>query len=328
MDKAHRLNEQTHSIHSSKSLAVKHQTKEKIFCPECDSAVTIHDITRGERICTQCGLVLDSNIIDLGPEWRAFTKEQRDLRRRVGSPINYMRSDKGLTTTLGWGFRDGRGRMISTHRRAEIHRMRKWQRRSRQNSSIERNLAIALKEAERLTSQMRLPFSVKDSVAILYRKILSRNLIRGRTIEGIIAAVLYIICRKFHIPITMKEISWHSRINAKPLGRIYRFIMKEFDIDIPTVSPKDFVPRFAEELNLPTRVERYAFRILEAAKQKVIISGKAPTGLAAAALYIASITEGHRSTQREIADVANVTEVTIRNRYKELVNELNLQNLL
>ncbi len=123
----------------------------------------------------------------------------------------------------------------------------------------------------------------------------------------------------------MKEISRHSRIKAKTLGRIYRFIMKEFDIDIPPVSPKDFVPRFAEELHLPTRVERCAIRILEAAKQKLIISGKAPTGLAAAALYIASIIEGHRATQREIADAANVTEVTIRNRYKELVAELNLQ---
>jgi len=325
MNEALLINKQTQPKSSTKSLPVKHHKKEKISCPECATAVTIHDTIRGEIICFQCGLVLDSNIIDLGPEWRAFTKEQRDLRRRVGSPINYMRSDKGLTTTLGWGFRDGRGRMISAHRRAEIHRMRKWQRRSRQNSSIERNLVLALKEAERLISQMRLPFSVKDSVAILYRKILSRNLIRGRTIEGIIAAVLYIICRKFQIPITMKEISLYSRINAKTQGRIYRFIMKEFDIDIPPVSPKDFVPRFAEELNLPTRVERHAIRILEVAKQKVIISGKAPTGLAAAALYIASITEGHRTTQREIADAANVTEVTIRNRYKELIAELNLQ---
>jgi transcription initiation factor TFIIB len=325
MNNASRMNEQTENISSANSLTAKHHKKEKNSCPECASVVSIHDIIRGEIICSQCGLVLDSNIIDLGPEWRAFTKEQRDLRRRVGSPINYMRSEKGLTTTLGWGFRDGRGRMISAHRRAEIHRMRKWQRRSRQNSSIERNLGLALREAERLISQMRLPFSIKDSVAILYRKILSRNLIRGRTIEGIIAAVLYIICRKFQIPITIKEISQHSRIDEKSLGRIYRFIMKEFDVNIPTVSPKGFVPRFAEELNLPKRVERYAIKILEMAKQKLIISGKAPTGLAAAALYIASITRGHQATQREIADVANVTEVTIRNRYKELSAELNLK---
>ncbi len=328
MNEALYMKEETQSIPSPKSSAVKHHIKEIISCPECESTITIYDKIRGELVCKECGLVLDSNIIDLGPEWRAFTKEQRDLRRRVGSPINYMRSDKGLTTTLGWGFRDGHGHMISAHRRAEIHRMRKWQRRSRQNSSTERNLAIALKETGRLTSQMRLPFSVKDSVAILYRKILSINLIRGRTIEGITAAVLYIICRKFQIPVTMKEISRHSRMNAKTIGRLYRLIMKELDIDIPVVSPKDFVPRFAEDLNLPTRVERYAIKILEMAKQKVIVSGKAPTGLAAAALYIASITEGHRTTQREIADVSYVTEVTIRNRYKELVTKLNLQNLL
>ncbi|MFX1538037.1 MAG: transcription initiation factor IIB [Promethearchaeota archaeon] len=294
-------------------------------CPDCGSHNTIWDEKRGEIICRQCGLVLNSNLVDLGPEWRAFTKEQKDQRRRVGSPINYTRSDKGLTTTLGWGFRDARGKMIVPHRRAEIYRLRKWQRRSRQNSSIERNLAVAMTEANRLTSQLRLPNSIKDSVAILYRRILTRNLIRGRTIEGIIGAVLYIICRKFQIPITLKEIACKSRIETKTIGRCYRFIMKEFDIDIPVISPKDFVPRFAEGLNLPIRVERCAIRILDNAHKKLIISGKAPSGLAAAALYIASIIEGHRTTQREVADVVKITEVTIRNRYKELVKELNLQ---
>jgi transcription initiation factor TFIIB len=316
----------------SKSATIPKQTyqisgepSETVVCPECTSRNHIRDSKRGEIICGQCGLVLSSNLIDTGPEWRAFTKEQRDARQRVGSPINFTRSDKGLTTTLGRGFRDGRGRMISAHRRAEIHRMRKWQRRSRQNSSIERNLAIAMTEVERLTSQLRLPYSVKDAVAILYRRILARNMIRGRTIEGIIGAVLYIVCRRGRLPITLKEIARQSRINAKIMGRCYRFIMKEFDIDIPVISPKDFVPRFAEGLGLPAQVERCAIRILEKAHQKLIISGKAPSGLAAAALYVASIVEGHRTTQREVAEVAKVTEVTIRNRYKELVQELDLQ---
>ncbi|MFX1492053.1 MAG: transcription initiation factor IIB family protein [Promethearchaeota archaeon] len=299
--------------------------KDVMKCPDCASQKIIQDERRGEIICAKCGLVLSSNLIDIGPEWRAFTKEQSDLRRRVGSPINFTRSDKGLTTTLGWGYRDARGRLIAAHRRAEIHRMRKWQRRSRKHSSFERNLAVAMTEAERLTSQMRLPHSIKESVAVLYRRILKQNLIRGRTIEGIVSAVLYIVCRKFRIPITLKEIANISRLDAKTLGRCYRFIMNIFEINIPVVSPKDFVPRFAEDLDLPIRVERCAIRILDAAHKKLIISGKAPSGLAAASIYLASIIEGHRSTQREIADVANVTEVTIRNRYKELVNKLNLQ---
>jgi transcription initiation factor TFIIB len=203
--------------------------------------------------------------------------------------------------------------------------MRKWQRRSRQNSSIERNLAIAMTEAERLTSQMRLPHRIMDSVAILYRRILAQKLIRGRTIEGIIGAVLYINCRMYRIPVTLKEIAHFSRIDVKTLGRCYRFIMNRFELEVPVVSPKDFVPRFAEELNLPIKVERKAIKILDSARKKLIISGKAPSGLAAAALYIASIIVGHPTTQRQISQVANVTEVTIRNRYKELVSELNLQ---
>jgi transcription initiation factor TFIIB len=320
---------------NAENTPISHQTTQLVepekasgICPDCGSPNTIRDEKRGEVICGQCGLVLNSNLIDLGPEWRAFTKEQKDQRQRVGSPINYTRSDKGLTTTLGWGFRDARGKMIVPHRRAEIHSLRKWQRRSRKNSSMERNLVVAMIEADRLTSQLRLPHSIKDSVALLYRRILARNLIRGRTIEGIIGAVLYIICRKFRIPITLKEIACISRITTKTMGRCYRFIMKEFDINIPVISPKDFVPRFAEGLNLPVRVERRAIRILDKAHEKLIISGKAPSGLAAAALYIASIIEGHRTTQREVAKVAKITEVTIRNRYKELVRKLNLQTLM
>jgi transcription initiation factor TFIIB len=302
--------------------------KNRTVCPDCSSQSIVRDETRGEIICADCGIVLSSNLIDLGPEWRSFTKEQQDLRRRVGSPMNFMRSDKGLTTTLGWGFRDARGRSVPANRRAEIQRMRKWQRRSRQDSSKERNLAIAMNEVDRLAGQLRLPYSVKDQVALLYRRVLDRNLIRGRTIEGIIGAVLYIICRKLRIPITMKEIARYSRIDAKTMGRCYRFIMRKFEIDIPVISPKDFVPRFVEDLNLPARVERCAIRILESAHKKLIISGKAPSGLAAAALYIAAMIEGKHTTQREIGEVAKVTEVTIRNRYKELVEELNLQMLL
>jgi transcription initiation factor TFIIB len=299
--------------------------EDKSICPDCGSETTIRDKRRGEIICAECGLVISSNLIDLGPEWRTFSKEQQDLRQRVGSPINLARSDKGLTTTLGWGFRDARGRPISASRRAEIHRLRRWQRRSRRDRNTERNLAVAMRESDRLASQLHLHYSIKDFVAVLYRQLLARNLIRGRTIEGVIAAVLYIACRKLRIPITLKEIARNSRMDAKTLGRCYRFIMKKINIDIPVISPKDFVPRFAEELNLPIRVERRAIRILESARKKLITSGKAPSGLAAAALYIASMIEGHHTTQREIGEVAKVTEVTIRNRYKELVSELELQ---
>jgi transcription initiation factor TFIIB len=308
--------------HTTQVTETKRATK---TCPECASDQTVEDNKRGEIICADCGLVLSSNLIDQGPEWRAFTKEESDRRRRVGSPINYARSDKGLTTTLGWGFRDAGGRPIAAHRRAEIQRMRKWQRRSYRHSSVERNLAIAMAEVDRLISQMRLPHSVKDAVAILYRRILSNRLTRGRTIEGIIGAVVYVVCRQFRIPITIKEIARNSRKDAKVLGRHYRFIMKRFELQVPVSSPKDFVPRFVEELQLPPRVERRAISILEAARKKLIVSGKSPSGLAAASLYIASIIEGQRTTQRAIAAVAKVTEVTIRNRYKELVEELDLQ---
>ncbi|MFW9831033.1 MAG: transcription initiation factor IIB family protein [Candidatus Thorarchaeota archaeon] len=324
MDKALRITESTLPTHKAKSLMTRHDAKEKGSCIECGSEIPIRDATRGELICSQCGLVLSSNLIDLGPEWRAFTKEQSDQRRRVGKPINFARSDKGLTTTLGLGYSDASGRAIPANRRADISRMRKWQQRVQRHTSYERNLAVAMTELSRVTSQMNLPNMVKDSVAIIYRRILSNNLIRGRTIEGIIGACIYIACRTHRIPITLKEISHQSRIKAKKLGRCYRFIMQKFDVRIPLMLPQDFIPRFGEALRLHARVQRRAKEILTVARKKQITSGKAPSGLAAASLYIASILEGDHRTQREIADVAEITEVTIRNRYKELVEKLNL----
>ncbi len=294
-------------------------------CTDCGNSHVIRDPTRGELICTNCGLVLDSHMLDHGPEWRAFTSEERDKRCRVGSPTDYTRHDKGLSTTIDWRDRDAAGRKLAPNLRAQIYRLRKWQIRTRVHSSIDRNLARAMSELDRITSQLGVPRTVKEAAAILYRRTVERHLIRGRSIEAMIAACIYAACRLRQVPRTLDEIAHHSRINRKELGRCYRLLLRKLDMRVPVSQPTDFIPRFSQALSLSTRVQGTAINILDAAKAKGITAGKDPTGLAAATLYISSIQEGERRTQREIAAVARVTEVTVRNRYKEMVRVLNLE---
>jgi len=294
-------------------------------CPDCGNTEVVRDPTRGEVICTRCGLVLDAHMVDQGPEWRAFTSEERDRRSRVGSPLSYTVHDMGMSTMIDWRNRDAYGRKLAPSRRAQIYRLRKWQIRTRVHSSIDRNLAYAMSELDRLASQLSLPRTVKEAAAVLYRRALEHKLIRGRSIEAMIAACVYAACRLRHVPRTLDEIAHHSRINRKELGRCYRLLLRELDVRIPIASPTDFIPRFAQTLHLSGRVQRRAAEIIEAARAKGLTAGKDPTGLAAASLYISAIQEGERRTQREIAETAHVTEVTVRNRYKELVRQLNLQ---
>ncbi|MDO8057066.1 MAG: transcription initiation factor IIB [Candidatus Hermodarchaeota archaeon] len=301
------------------------QTESVTGCTDCGNTEVIRDPIRGEVICTNCGLVLDSHMMDHGPEWRAFTSEERDKRARTGSPIDYTRHDKGLSTTIDWRDRDANGRKLAPGLRAQIYRLRKWQIRTRVHSSIDRNLARAMSELDRITSQLSVPRPVKEASAILYRRTVERRLIRGRSIEAMIAACVYAGCRLRQVPRTLDEIAHHSRINRKELGRCYRLLLRKLDMRVPISQPADFVPRFAQSLSVSSRVQRRAIDILDLAKNRGITAGKDPTGLAAATLYIASIQEGERRTQREIANVARVTEVTVRNRYKEMVRVLDLQ---
>ncbi|MDR2544113.1 MAG: transcription initiation factor IIB [Methanobrevibacter sp.] len=299
---------------------VERQTK----CPECGSEDLIGDYERAEIFCTECGLVIDDNLVDMGPEWRAFDHEQRDKRTRVGAPVTYTIHDKGLSTMIDWRNKDIYGRDIPARNRAQWHRLRKWQRKIRISSSTERNLAFALSELDRVSSRLSLPRSVRESASVLYRNALERKLIRGRSIEGVVAASLYIACRRSSVPRTLDEISEVSRVTKKEVGRTYRFLSRELSIKLMPTSPIDYVPRFASELGLSSEAQSRAIEIIEKAMAKGLTSGRGPNGVAAAALYVASVLLTERKTQRDVAEIAGVTEVTIRNRYKELTENLDM----
>ena len=293
-------------------------------CPECNNTVLEYDYERAEIICTRCGLVIDDEIIDQGPEWRAFDHEQQKTRTRTGAPKTYTIHDGGLSTMIDWKNKDIYGRDIPTRNRAQWYRLRKWQRKIRISGAKERNLAFALSELDRSSSKLGLPKSIREDASKVYRDAVDHKLIRGRSIEGVVAAAIYIACRRCHVPRTLDEIAEVSRVTKKEVGRTYRFLTRELNIKLPPTSPVDYVPRFASELGLSGEAQARAIEIINQARANGLNSGRGPTGMAAAALYIASILLNERKTQKEIADVTGVTEVTIRNRYSEITKLLDI----
>jgi len=293
-------------------------------CPECGSTHLIRNYERGEIVCADCGLVITEKIVDSGPEWRAFTPEEKQKRSRVGSPTTLTIHDKGLSTVIDWRDKDAMGKKLEPKRRIEVIRWRKWQIRTRVHSSIDRNLAQAMSELDRISAQLSLPKSVKEEAAIIYRRAVEKGLVRGRSIEAVMAASIYAACRAQKIPRTIEEISKYTRSGRKDVARCYRLLLKETNVKIPLADAETFIPRIISELNLSGSVESKAIEIVRRAKEMALTAGKDPSGLAAAAIYIASLLEGEKKTQKEIAKAAKVTEVTVRNRYKELIKKLKI----
>ncbi len=293
-------------------------------CPTCGSENVVRDYVQNIEICEKCGRVIKEDIKDRGPEWRAFDQEQKENRSRAGPPSTETIHDKGLSTKISWKNRDSRGNNLSPQRKSTIQRLRKWQKRSRISGAKDRNLATALSEIDRMSSQLGLPKSVREEAATIYRTAVNEDLIRGRSIEGISTAALYIACRQKQFPRTLKEIAEVSRVEKKEISRSYRFVCRELDIQIPPVDPTRFVARFGSDLNVSGQVRTKAIELIRKAKEEGLTSGKSPTGTAAGAIYIASLMNDKRRTQKEVAKSTGTTEVTVRNRYKEMVDELGL----
>lgn len=266
---------------------------------------------------------MDEFRIDQGPEWRAFDREQIDKRARTGAPSTFAISDKGLSTMIDWKNKDSNGRNLSENS-AQLARIRKMHNRARIANARERNLAYALSTLHRFSSALGIKKSVKEDSSFIYRQAAKKKLIRGRSIEGMVATSLYTACRRCNVPRTLDEISEVSNVSKKQIGKNHRFLCRELGIKLKPTSPADYISRFGSKLGLSGEIQAKAIEIINQAKEKGLNSGRGPTGVAAAALYIAAVLLGERKTQSEIADVAGVTEVTIRNRYKELSEKINI----
>jgi transcription initiation factor TFIIB len=286
-------------------------------CPECTGTL-VRNAQHGETVCERCGLVVEEDEIDPGPEWRAFDNAEHEERSRVGAPATEMMHDRGLSTSIGRQNRDAYGNRLSNRKRRQIQRLRTWNERFRTRDARERNLKQALGEINRMASGLGLPENVRETASVIYRRALEDNLLPGRSIEGVASAALYAAARMAGTPRSLDELARVSRVDKDELARAYRYIVRELNLEVQPADPGSYVPRFVSELGLSGDLERCAREMLSTATEQGRISGKSPISLAAAAIYAASLQTREPVTQREIANVSDVTAVTIRNRYGEL----------
>ena len=291
-------------------------------CPECRVGRLVLDRARGEVACDQCGLVVSEGLIDQGPDWRSFSDDAGGSRERA-SPLSNLQHDYGFGTVM-WGSTDAHGRRVGNANMPQLKRMQKWDRRSKFRRGVERNLATALSEIRRMASSMDVPKNVQEVAGKYYRAASEKNLIRGRSIDSVAAASLYAALRTSGIPRSLEEIADVSKVDRREIGRVYKVVAHELGLTLAPVAPQSYVPRFASRLRLKPETEAFALNFVKEAVLREVVSGKDPKSVAAAALYVACILRGEPRTQRDVSEATGVTEVTIRNRYKELVAALGI----
>jgi transcription initiation factor TFIIB len=273
----------------------------------------VTDQNTGELFCGKCGFVVTDKISDTGAEWRSFSNDETN-RTRVGAGTSLTMHDMGLSTIIGTQNKDSTGKPLTSAMKSSIERLRTWDSRTQAHSSAERNLRQALNEMDKLKDKLALTDAVIEKAAYIYRKAMEKKLVRGRSIQGLVAACLYASCRNTETPRTLDDIAKGINIRRKDVARCYRLIFRELELKMPVVDPVKGVSRIASIAKLTEKSKRKAIVILERAKKLGIVAGKDPMGIAAAALYLACISSGEVKSQKEISIASGVTEVTIRNR--------------
>jgi len=282
-------------------------------CPSCGKKKMVTDDNSGEVFCANCGFVITDKIEDMGAEWRSFSSDETN-RTRVGAGTSLTMHDMGLSTVIGAANKDSTGKPLSASVKSSIERLRTWDSRTQAHSSADRNLRQALNEMDKLKDKLGLTDAVIEKAAYIYRKAMEKKLVRGRSIQGLVAACIYASCRNTETPRTLDDIARGINIRRKDVARCYRLIFRELELKMPVVDPVKGVSRIASIADLSEKSKRKAIMILNKAKEIGIVAGKDPMGIAAAALYLACISTGEVKSQKDISIASGVTEVTIRNR--------------
>ncbi len=299
-------------------LIMIQQIEHKGQCPRCAKNKLVTDNESGEVFCGSCGFVINDSLIDNSPE-RMFSDSMVN-KSRTGDKTSLTRHDQGLSTIINPINKDASGKPLSSSMKSTIKQLRKWDTRSQINNSTDRNLKHALGELLKMKEKLSLSDSIAEKAAYIYRKALEKKLIRGRAISSVMAAALYVACRELNIPRTLNEVSKSGNIRKGDVSTCYRMLLTELELQMPVVNSVTCVSKIASVAILSEKVKRHAITLLDMAQQKQILAGKDPMCMAAAALYLSSLKNDENITQKEIADAAGITEVTIRNRAKDLRN--------
>ncbi|MFW9969178.1 MAG: transcription initiation factor IIB family protein [Candidatus Odinarchaeota archaeon] len=281
------------------------------ICPECGGSI-IPLIDTGDIVCKQCGLVINEKNLDFSHNGRrAYTTQEKINREQTGAPISILLPDMGLSTVID----------KSKINNPDLKRAAKW------NTRItwqKRNLLIASTELKRISTILNLPNYVREDAMRLYIEAFKKKLLRGRSINAMVAACLYLACRRKGVPRTFQEILNEASVNAKDVRRCYTTLIREMKLNPPSTNPVSLVPKYMSDLGLNSEIEQLTTKILNTYRKRFSISGKDPKGLCAGAIYLACRLRNQEVTQQQIVQVIGVTEVTLRSRYKELKNKLNI----
>ena len=288
-------------------------------CPECGNDNLYVNAEKGEIICKECGLVIEDKMVDFGQDWREFEGGE-ESQRRGGAPLTYTQADKGLSTQVGTSADLS---VLKGKDRQKFYRLQQWQRRV--STAIERNLRLALTEIKRISSNLNLPDSIEEEASRIYTMAVQKGLVRGRSMEQVVAGTMYITCKRNDCPRTLEEISEVTGLDKKEVAKNSRFVARQLNIKVLPVSPVTYIARFASDLKISAATQTKAVKLIEKAQKVGLTSGKSPKGIAAASIYVSSLLNEERKTQSKISEISGVTEVTIRNRYKELVKALDLE---
>ncbi len=292
------------------------------------SNLVVTDPDTGELIRKDTGEVISDNLLSQEKEWRSFESEESNVRARVGAPTSLAFHDKGLSTKIGNERTDASGNVIDSATQMRMGRLRTWNNRSQSHSPTERNLQQAFSILSRLKDRLGLPNHVTEKAAYTYRKAQERGLIRGDTIGSVLAASIYVAVRQSGVPRTLDDISEISDIKPGEVARSYRRIISELDIKVPLIDPRKYIVKIANKLEFDEKIRRKALELMEQAQKKNILVGKDPISIAASILYVVNLSERKPRTQAEIAKAAGITEVTVRNRSKELRKKLNAHHMV
>ncbi|SRR5579885_967603 len=283
----------------------------------------VTDNNRGEVLCSSCGIVVIDKVEDLSSESKSYTLEEYNNNTRTGMASALSIHDKGLSTIIGNTDKDATGRFISSYMKSTFNRLRTWDSRSK-SSSQEKNLRSAFLVLETVKSKLDVSDSLIERTAYLYRKALTKNITRGRTIVGMILSALYVSCREANVPRTLQDVANAGNISFKDLSRHYRVFVKSLELQVDSFTPSEFVSKIGTAVGLSEKAKRDALNILYHAQKKGITDGKNPVALAATAVFLSGVSNEEKITQYKIASASGVSSVTIRNTARVLRKKLEI----
>jgi transcription initiation factor TFIIB len=294
---------------------------EALTCSSCNKdQTTITDPDSGEIICSNCGIVILERIEDyIHSERHAYSMEEIDNRSRTGAPTSLALPDSGLCTTISKVNKDANGKILDAAMLPQIKKLRRWNSRINIHRSSERNLSRAFQKLDILKDKLGLSDTIVEKTAYIFRKVHERQLLRGRTVDGMLAAAVYVACREMGTSITLKDIAAASNLTYKDVSRNYRVLVFGFDIKIPITDPMKCIAKVANKLGINEKTKNQAMSIMNEIVKREMSPGKVPMGLAASVLYLACRLTGEEVSQTSVAAASGVTEVTIRNRFQDII---------